>query len=144
MGRKRADDIQKCLNCTKPPRACNTCYDHYVDRPMTKLETECVRLCKEGLTIAEVSEQLKISESTVSRIRGQFNVYGNQKTVLANEKIDNDELIRLTAEGLTLAEIAEHFGVGVDYISKRKAELGIQRKSYERKKKNAADSEHSD
>lgn len=126
MGRRRIEDINVCLNCKKPPKACNRCYDFYPPRPLKPEEEEVLRLTREGLPAREVAERMGLPQERVSNIRVRNGITGTvQKTKI---KISDEEFIKLVKSGLSNGEIAEILKTNYDMVYRKKHNLGLTKK----------------
>ena len=126
MGRRRIEDINVCLNCKKPPKACNRCYDFYPPRPLKPEEEEVLRLTREGLSARGIAEIMGFSEEKINNIRVRNGITGTvQKSKI---KISDEEFTELVKSGLSNGEIAEKLGTNYNMVYRKKHNLGLTKK----------------
>jgi Helix-turn-helix domain len=104
---------------------------------MTKEELE--RYLAEGLSLEQIGKRVGRDPSTVSYHVKRHGLVPVGRAVHApNQKVDPQELRKLTANGVTVREAAERFGCGYSTIRYWLAKLGIETKRMTRLRESQA------
>jgi len=95
-----------------------------------EIKQEAIKLYQAGLSQDQVSKELNIGDSTVSKILAEFGIEARKFESLHNKKPQElkDEVIRLYAdENLGMNELSERFNIGTTTIARWLKEAGVTR-----------------
>lgn len=71
---------------------------------------DVIALAENGVTLYDTARRLDISYSTLRDVLGRFGQIGNLEDIRKRYRIDGTILGTMAADGMTVRDVAEHFG----------------------------------